>query len=237
MEQAHRPALENHLHRTPEMGPWVLISAGWYKGKNTNERGSAYLGATASGKLVRRSAIWYCFEFLHRSRPSDWIHSNRQHIEQHIDRYSEMANGIVAVASDHAGYDLKTVIKDDLLAFGLEVHDLGTNAPEPVDYPDFAYALARLIGEGKAQRGVLICGSGIGISIAANRCPAVRAALVNDAPSARMARRHNDANVICFGGRMIDFDAARDCLRVFLETDFEGERHQHRVDKLSSPYC
>lgn len=147
-----------------------------------------------------------------------------------------MAERFIAVASDHAGYDLKLAIKDQLLASKWNVLDLGTDGAGSVDYPDFAFALARVIKEGKVQRGVLICGSGIGISIAANRHPEVRAALVNDALSARMARQHNDANVICFGGRMIGVDVARDCLQIFLGSDFEGGRHQRRVDKLSSPH-
>lgn len=147
-----------------------------------------------------------------------------------------MAGNNIAVASDHAGYDLKTIVKEELTALGFSVLDLGTDGSHSVDYPDFAYLLARLLKEGKAQRGVLICGSGIGISIAANRYPEVRAALVSDALAARMARKHNDANVICFGGRMIGVDTARECLKIFLETDFEGGRHQHRVNKLSFPF-
>jgi ribose 5-phosphate isomerase B len=146
-----------------------------------------------------------------------------------------MVDKVIAVASDHAGYDLKLAIKEQLRASAWTVLDLGADGPESVDYPDFGYALARILREGRARRGVLICGSGIGISIAANRFPEVRAALVHDAFGARMARRHNDANVICFGGRVIGVDVARDCLQVFLETDFEGGRHQRRVDKLSSP--
>ena len=146
-----------------------------------------------------------------------------------------MVDKVIAVASDHAGYDLKLAIKEQLRASAWTVLDLGADGPESVDYPDFGYALARVLREGRARRGVLICGSGIGISIAANRFPEVRAALVHDAFGARMARRHNDANVICFGGRVIGVDVARDCLQVFLETDFEGGRHQRRVDKLSSP--
>jgi len=147
-----------------------------------------------------------------------------------------MVDNVIAIANDHAGYDLKRTIKNDLLTFGWKVLDLGADGTNSVDYPDFGFALARALKEGRAQRGVLICGSGIGISIAANRYPEVRAALVNDALGARMARKHNNANVICFGGRTIGVDIARDCLKLFLETDFEGGRHQGRVDKLSSPY-
>lgn len=141
----------------------------------------------------------------------------------------------VAIASDHAGVELKSLLKKDLSEAGFAVLDLGTEGPQSVDYPDFAQKLARAIREGQARRGVLVCGSGIGISIAANRYPEVRAALVHDALGARMSRRHNDANVICFGGRMIGPDVARDCLKVFLATEFEGGRHAARVAKLSPP--
>jgi ribose 5-phosphate isomerase B len=140
----------------------------------------------------------------------------------------------IAIASDHAGFDLKSELKKDLAELGFQVLDLGTHNAESVDYPDFANALADALKANKAKRGVLICGSGIGISIAANRHPEIRAALVHDALSAEMSRRHNDANVICFGGRMIGADVARDCLKVFLATEFEGGRHARRVDKLST---
>jgi len=139
----------------------------------------------------------------------------------------------IAIASDHAGFELKNVLKDDLSELGYEVLDLGTHSPESVDYPDFGDALAKTLKEGKAARGVLVCGSGIGISIAANRHREIRAALIHDALGARMCRLHNDANVICFGGRMVGEDVARDCLRIFLETEFEGGRHSRRVGKLS----
>ena len=139
------------------------------------------------------------------------------------------------MASDHAGYELKTVLKQELVAMGHAVVDLGADGSESVDYPDFGYAMAHALKAGKAHRGVLICGSGIGISIAANRYPEVRAALVHDGLGARLARQHNDANVICFGGRMIGAEVARDCLKTFLETAFEGGRHLQRVDKLSRP--
>lgn len=142
---------------------------------------------------------------------------------------------VVAVACDHAGLSLKRVLCEDLRAMGCAVLDLGTDDEGSVDYPDFGYALAEALRKGRARRGVLICGSGIGISIAANRFPEVRAALVHDALGARLARQHNDANVICFGERLIGVDVARDCLQVFLETGFEGGRHLRRVEKLSRP--
>jgi len=141
----------------------------------------------------------------------------------------------IAIASDHAGYDLKSSLREALLDKGYDVLDLGTNSTDSVDYPDFGYALAQALADNRAQRGVLVCGSGIGISIAANRHANVRAALIHDALGAKMCRLHNDANVICFGGRMIGADTASDCLQVFLETEFEGGRHAGRVNKLSNP--
>ena len=141
----------------------------------------------------------------------------------------------IAIACDHGGIDLKANLMDELKSAGYEVLDLGTNGPDSVDYPDFAYALAQAIDDGKASRGVLICGSGIGISIAANRHKFIRAALIHDALGARMCREHNDANVIAFGARMIGVETARDCLKIFLQTEFEGGRHAGRVDKLSDP--
>lgn len=141
----------------------------------------------------------------------------------------------IAIASDHAGRELKDLLKAHAEGLGCTVIDLGTNGPESVDYPDFGYAVAQAVAQGRADRGVAVCGTGIGISIAANRLPAVRAALVHDAFGARMARQHNDANVICFGGRTTGPGVAEDCLRIFLETEFEGGRHARRVDKLSNP--
>ena len=146
-----------------------------------------------------------------------------------------MPSNTIAIASDHAGFEIKSMLVLDIGKMGYKVLDLGTDGPESVDYPDFGYAVAAAIKEGKAHRGVLVCGSGIGISIAANRHPEIRAALIHDALCARLSRQHNDANVICLGGRMIGADLARDCVKVFLETDFEGGRHVHRVDKLSKP--
>jgi len=146
-----------------------------------------------------------------------------------------MSSEIVAVACDHGGFELKDQIMIDLNEMGYTVLDLGTDGTASVDYPDYANAMAKAIKDGKAEKGVLICGSGIGISIAANRHPEIRAALIHDALSARMSRLHNNANVIAFGGRMIGLETARDCLKVFLETEFEGGRHERRVAKMSSP--
>jgi len=146
-----------------------------------------------------------------------------------------MSANRIAIACDHAGYDLKSVLKEELAGLGYEVVDLGTDGPGSVDYPDYGYAVASALRNGKVDRGVLVCGSGIGISMAANRYPEIRAALIHDALGARLAREHNDANVICFGGRMVGADVARDCLKVFLATPFEGGRHVQRVAKLSQP--
>lgn len=147
-----------------------------------------------------------------------------------------MPKPTVAFACDHGGLTLKTALLDELAGRGFEILDLGTNSPESVDYPEYGFALAKALEDGRAQIGVAICGSGIGISMAANRYPNVRAALVHDALSARLSREHNDANVICFGGRLIGEDTAKDCLDVFLATEFEsGGRHTRRVGKLSSP--
>ena len=139
----------------------------------------------------------------------------------------------IALSADHAGYQLK----DDLIAWlreaGHEVLDLGTNGSESVDYPDFGARLARTVAAGEAERGIAVCGSGIGISIAVNRNPACRCARVDDPLSARLAREHNDANVIAFGARLIGPDMAKACVLAFLGTEFSGGRHQRRVDQLS----
>ena len=144
-----------------------------------------------------------------------------------------MPGGAIAVASDHAGFDLKEILKRDLQEAGLEVLDLGTSSTQSVDYPDFGTAMADAVASGKAQRGVLVCGTGIGISMAANRNPKVRAAVVHDVTSARLSRLHNDANVVAFGQRVIGTETAREALKVFLGTEFEGGRHANRVAKLS----
>jgi ribose 5-phosphate isomerase B len=143
-----------------------------------------------------------------------------------------MSSQTIALASDHGGVELKTQLKHELGTLGYEVLDLGTDGLASVDYPDFARAMADALGSGKAQRGILMCGTGIGISIAANRHAHVRAALVHDAFSARMARQHNDANVLVLGGRTIGSETAKDCLRIFLDTPFEGGRHARRVERL-----
>jgi ribose 5-phosphate isomerase B len=139
----------------------------------------------------------------------------------------------VAIAADHGGFDLKSAVIPELRGLGLDVLDLGTMSREAVDYPDFAATLAQAIAEGRAARGVLICGTGIGMSIAANRHRAIRAALVHDGTSARLARQHNDANVLVLGGRVLGAEVAKDCVKTFFTTTFEGGRHARRVAKMS----
>jgi ribose 5-phosphate isomerase B len=141
----------------------------------------------------------------------------------------------IALASDHAGFDMRVMLADWLRMQGHEVTDLGPHDTASVDYPDYGYLLASTLAEGKATFGVAVCGSGIGISIAVNRNPAARCALVSDTLSARLAREHNDANVIAFGARLIGPDTAKDALSTFLATPFAGDRHAARVAKLTQP--
>jgi len=124
------------------------------------------------------------------------------------------------------------VVLDVLRALGLEAEDLGTDSAQSVDYPDYAAAVAREVSERRAIRGVLLCGTGIGMSIAANKFPGVRAALVHDVTSARLSRRHNDANVLVLGGGMMGERLIRDVVEAWFATDFEGGRHQRRIDKI-----
>ncbi|MDE2336889.1 MAG: ribose 5-phosphate isomerase B [Alphaproteobacteria bacterium] len=141
---------------------------------------------------------------------------------------------IIAIAADHAGFELKSRLVEFLKSGGYEVLDLGTHSTERVDYPDYGHALAEAIADGRAGRGIAICGSGIGISIAANRNRKVRAALCHDVTSARLARRHNDANVLALGARLTGTEVALECVGAFLNTAFEGGRHAGRVEKLGS---
>ena len=139
----------------------------------------------------------------------------------------------IALAADHAGYELKDELAAWLREAGHEIADLGTNGPESVDYPQYGAKLAAEIASGRAERGIAVCGSGLGISIAVNREPKCRCARVDDPLSARLAREHNDANVLAMGARLIGHDMARACVTAFLGTDFAGGRHQRRVDQLS----
>jgi len=139
----------------------------------------------------------------------------------------------IALAADHAGYLLKDELARWLQEQGHQVTDLGTNGPESVDYPEYGARVANAVASGQAERGIAVCGSGIGISIAVNRNPQCRCARVDDPLSAQLSREHNDANVIAFGGRLIGTDMAKACVLAFLDTDFAGGRHQRRVDELS----
>lgn len=141
----------------------------------------------------------------------------------------------IAIASDHAALELKALLADWLRGEGHEVSDLGPHEAASVDYPDYGYKLAQAVASGEAERGIALCGSGIGISIAVNRNPAARAALVNEPLSATLAREHNNANVIAMGARLIGPEMAKACVSAFLSTEFGGDRHQRRVDKLSNP--
>ena len=143
----------------------------------------------------------------------------------------------IALASDHAAIELKAVLRDWLIEMGHEVADLGPETTDSVDYPDFGYRLAEVVADGSAERGIALCGSGIGISMSVNRNPKLRCALVSEPLSASLCREHNDANCIALGARLIGVDMAKACVTAFLETEFAGGRHQRHVDKLSNPSC
>lgn len=140
---------------------------------------------------------------------------------------------MIALASDHAGFALKALIAAHLKSKNLEAIDLGTDSEASVDYPDFGYVAAAAIKEGKARQAIIVCGSGIGISIAANREPAARCALCTSPEMAQLARQHNDANILALGARITDDATALECVDVFLNTEFEGGRHAARVEKLT----
>jgi len=141
----------------------------------------------------------------------------------------------IAIASDHAAFALKGELAAWLRELGHDVADLGPDSVASVDYPDYGYKLAQHIAAGQADFGIAACGSGIGISIAVNRNPAARCALVSEPVSATLAREHNDANVIALGARLIGVEMAKACIEAFLATPFGGERHRRRVEKLSKP--
>jgi ribose 5-phosphate isomerase B len=138
----------------------------------------------------------------------------------------------VALGADHAGFELKEALKAWLIEGGYQVLDFGTHSPESVDYPDYAVQVAEAVAAHKVERGVLVCGTGIGMAISANKMPGVRAALCSDLYTARMSREHNDANVLTLGGRLMGREMALDILRMWIETEFLGGRHQRRVDKI-----
>lgn len=140
----------------------------------------------------------------------------------------------VAVGADHAGVHMKDELAEHLRSRGAEVLDLGTHGTDRVDYPDFGAAVGRAVAGGDAHLGVAVCGSGLGICMAANKVPGVRAATVHDETSARLTRQHNDANVICLGERLTGPEVARAALDAWLDAEFEGGRHAGRVDKLDA---
>lgn len=140
----------------------------------------------------------------------------------------------IAIGSDHAGFLLKQDLAGFLVDAGHQVEDLGTTGDERVDYPDFGAAVGRAVASGDSELGVCVCGTGIGISIAANKVDGVRAAVVHDVTSARLAREHNDANVVCMGARLVGPEVAQESLQAFLATTWEAGRHAQRVDKITA---
>ena len=146
-----------------------------------------------------------------------------------------MSRQTIAIGADHAGFSMKQTLVEDLKAMGFDVLDMGTSSEASVDYPDFGYAVAQAVISGRAFRGVLICGTGVGMSIAANRHPGIRAALCTHGVMARLAREHNDANVLVMGARIIGAEIARESLRQFLSVQYAGGRHDTRVGKLGRP--
>ncbi len=140
----------------------------------------------------------------------------------------------VAIASDHAGFELKQIISQMLKNKGYEVIDMGTESSCSVDYPDYAEAVSKAVSDGSVERGILICGTGIGMSIVANKFKNVRAALCNDLFTAKMSRLHNDANILCIGGRVVGKDLAIEIVNIWFNTSFEGGRHLRRLEKNKS---
>ena len=140
----------------------------------------------------------------------------------------------IAIGADHAGFHAKEAVKKFLAAQGYEVDDVGTSSEESVDYPDFARQVAERVAAGRAQIGILTCGTGIGMAITANKVPGIRAAVVHDIMTAHLAREHNDANVLTFGARLLPDDQVIAIVREFLNTSFAGGRHQRRVDKIAA---
>jgi len=140
----------------------------------------------------------------------------------------------ISIAADHGGFELKEFVVRQLKSLGHEVDDLGCHSIEPVDYPDFAVQVARRVTSGKAERGILICGTGLGMSIAANRFRGIRATLVNDLYLARMSREHTDSNVLVLGGRVTAKGLAEEIIRVWLKTEFAGNRHSRRLEKIAA---
>ncbi len=138
----------------------------------------------------------------------------------------------IAIGSDHGGFELKEKIKPLIVELGHDVEDVGCYSMDSVDYPEQAKAVSKMVAEGKADRGILICGTGIGMSLAANRCKGIRAALCHELFTARMSRKHNDANILCMGGRVIGPELAKEMVKIWLATEFEGGRHKRRIDMI-----
>jgi len=145
-----------------------------------------------------------------------------------------LSKKVVAIGADHGGYELKEALKSDLNTLGFEVDDVGTNSKDAVDYPDFAHAVAQLVGSGKAWRGIMIDGAGIGSCIVANKVPGVRAGMAYDYSSAANSREHNDTNVLTLGAGLIGVNLAKQIVKTWLTTEFAGGRHTPRVDKIKS---
>lgn len=143
-----------------------------------------------------------------------------------------MPKPVIAIGSDHAGVALKASAKEMLIGLVSDIIDLGTHGGDSVDYPDYGDAVSGEVLSGRAQFGIAICGSGVGISIACNRHKGIRAALCTDGLTAQLSRRHNNANVLCLGARLIGIETARDCITQFLSTPFEGGRHEKRLQKM-----
>ena len=156
----------------------------------------------------------------------------RIRVEESVDAPGSSQRRPIVVAADHGGYNLKEFLKQFLLENGYEVRDLGTDSTSPVDYPDFAAAAAQAVASGAAWRGIVVDAAGIGSAIAANKVAGARAASCYDATTARNSREHNDANILTLGSRLLTPETAREVLRVWLETEFAGGRHQRRIDKI-----
>jgi ribose 5-phosphate isomerase B len=140
----------------------------------------------------------------------------------------------VALGADHAGVELKDAVKRLLDELHVPYHDFGTNSPESVDYPDYATSVARAVASGDFSRGILVCGTGVGMAIAANKVPGIRAACISDLESARLSREHNDANVLTLGARITPAERALTIVRTFFDTEFQGGRHERRLEKIAA---
>lgn len=187
-------------------------------------------------------------------RSEEEIH---QIVHKVLDQYSELLNGnltatgnpqkseaiplginnstqkkVIVIGADHGGFELKEILKPDIAALGFDIIDVGTNSKESVDYPDFAHEVAKLVSTGKAWRGIVIDGAGIGSCIVANKVPGIRAGMAYDYSSAVNSREHNDTNILTLGAGLIGINLARQIVKVWLTTNFGGERHQRRVDKI-----